>query len=161
MSMTSAEGPSRQGERLHIGFGDDGIDLLPELFDKFGGSALRRTNAIPSAGLIARHELTHGRNARQRLRARRTGYRETSDLAGFDVLLRPRYYLKDALHLSADHVRQETASILDKNKINAGHYLEQFGREVHRGPAAGRDHVDLAGIGFGIGDELGNGLGRE
>ena len=51
-------------------------------------------------------------------------YRETSNLAGFDVLLRRRYYLKDALHLSADHVRQESASILDKNKINAGHYLE-------------------------------------
>ena len=27
-------------------------------------------------------------------------------------------------------------------------------------PVAGRRHVDLARIGFGIGDELGNGLGR-
>ena len=29
-----------------------------------------------------------------------------------------------------------------------------------RGPVAGRRHVDLAGIGLGIGDELGNRLGR-
>src|SRR6516164_5959377 len=29
------------------------------------------------------------------------------------------------------------------------------------GPAAGRGHVDLAGAGLGIGNKLGNGLGRK
>src|SRR5262249_43629275 len=63
--------------RFNIGFGDDGVDILVELFDNLGGSTLQRTNAPPSAGLVARHELIHGRNLRQHLRARRTGYRES------------------------------------------------------------------------------------
>src|SRR5262245_11743495 len=73
--------------RPHIVLVDDGIDLLLELFDNSGGSALRRTEAIPCAGLIARHVFTHGRNVRQNLRARRTGYGKGSHLAGFDVFL--------------------------------------------------------------------------
>jgi hypothetical protein len=40
------------------------------------------------------------------------------------------------------------------------HHLEQFPRHVHRRAAARRGHVDLARIGLGIGDELGDGLGR-
>jgi hypothetical protein len=45
--------------------------------------------------------------------------------------------------------------------INAGPYLEQFTREMGRSSAPSRSHVDLAWIGFGIGDELGNSLGGE
>src|SRR5262245_8924782 len=63
--------------RFNIGFDDDGVDILVELFDNLGGSALGRTNAPPSAGLVARHKLIHGRNLRQYLRARRTGHRES------------------------------------------------------------------------------------
>ena len=31
---------------------------------------------------------------------------------------------------------------------------------MRRGPVTRRSHVDLAGIGFSVGDELGEGLGR-
>src|SRR5262245_66191036 len=49
--------------RLHIGFGDDGIDLLVELFDNLRGCALRRTDAVPTAGLVARQKfITVGRS---------------------------------------------------------------------------------------------------
>jgi hypothetical protein len=41
---------------LHIGFGDDGINLLVELFDNLRGCALRRTDAVPTASLVARHK---------------------------------------------------------------------------------------------------------
>src|SRR5262245_41332186 len=64
--------------RLHIGFGDDGIDLLVELFDNLSGCALRRADAELTPRLITRQELTHGRDARQRLQVRHTGYGEGS-----------------------------------------------------------------------------------
>jgi hypothetical protein len=38
--------------------------------------------------------------------------------------------------------------------------LEQFAGHVGRGPVAGRGHVDLAGIGFGIGDKFGDRMDR-
>ena len=44
--------------------------------------------------------------------------------------------------------------------VDAGHHLEQFAGDMGRRSVAGRRHVDLARIGLGIGDELGNGLGR-
>jgi hypothetical protein len=44
--------------------------------------------------------------------------------------------------------------------VDAGHHLEQLARHMGPGSAATRGHVDLARISFGVGDELGNGLGR-
>src|SRR5262249_33728324 len=117
--------------------------------------------AIRCAGLVAGHKLSHDRNVRQHLQARRTGYCEGSHLAGFDVLLRRRYYAEDAMHLSADQIRPGIAPIMDKSKIDTGHQFEKFASEVHRGPATRRGHIDLAWIGFRIGDELGNGFGRK
>ena len=38
--------------------------------------------------------------------------------------------------------------------VDPGHVLEQLARHVRRGADAGRGHVDLAGIGLGVGDEL-------
>ena len=66
------------------------------------------------------------------------------------------------LHLSADQVgeRGRAAAIGHVNHVDAGHHLEQLAGHMGRGPDAGRRHVDLARIGLGIGDELGNRLGR-
>jgi len=44
--------------------------------------------------------------------------------------------------------------------IDAGHHFEQLARNVGATADAGRRHVEFAGIGLGIGDELGNRLGR-
>ena len=44
--------------------------------------------------------------------------------------------------------------------LHAGHHLEQLAGQMDRGAVAGRRHVDLAGIGLGVGDELGDGLRR-
>jgi hypothetical protein len=43
----------------------------------------------------------------------------------------------------------------------AGHRFEQFTREVRRAAVAGRRHVDLVGIGLGVGDELDDGFSRK
>ena len=50
------------------------------------GVFLRRADAEPCAGLVARHEFAHSREVRQRLRARRGRHRQRAQLAGPDVL---------------------------------------------------------------------------
>src|SRR5215218_47838 len=62
--------------RFHVGIGESRIDLLIELIDDLGGCGLGNADAEPGARLVARHELTHGRDVRQRVRARRGGYCE-------------------------------------------------------------------------------------
>ena len=57
--------------RLDLGIGEARIDLFVELVDDLGGRVLGRADAEPSARLVARHEFAHGRDVRQRLRARR------------------------------------------------------------------------------------------
>ena len=72
--------------RLELGIGERGVDLLVEPVDDLGGRVLRRTDATPEARLVVRHEIAHGREVRQRLRARRGGHRQRTQLAGSDVL---------------------------------------------------------------------------
>src|SRR5262245_20122845 len=45
--------------------------------------------------------------------------------------------------------------------VDPGHHLEQLTSRMGRGSIAGRRHVDLAGIGLGVGDELRNRRGRK
>ena len=44
--------------------------------------------------------------------------------------------------------------------FDAGHHFEQLASNVVRRPATGRCHVDLARIGFCVGDEIWKGPGR-
>ena len=57
--------------------------------------------------------------------------------------------------------RRAIAAIMHRDHVDAGHRLEQLAVEVRRASRTGRPHVDLAGIGLGIGDELGNGFRRK
>src|SRR5947199_4311011 len=56
---------------LHLGIGEARVDLLVELLDDARRRVLGYADAIPVARLIARHELTHGRDVWQRVRAGR------------------------------------------------------------------------------------------
>ena len=66
------------------------------------------------------------------------------------------------LHLSAEQIGQRgrRAAIGHVHHVDAGHHLEQLAGHVREPADAGRRHVDLARIGLGVGDELGNRLGR-
>ena len=65
------------------------------------------------------------------------------------------------LHLSGEQIgeRGGRATIGHVNQVDAGHHLEQFAGSLGCTADADRSHVDLAGIGFGISDKLGNGFG--
>src|SRR5581483_9749506 len=66
------------------------------------------------------------------------------------------------LHLAAEQIDQRgaAAAVADAHKVEAGHELEQLAGDVRHAAVARRCHVDLAGIGLRVGDELGNGFGR-
>src|SRR5215831_5470004 len=60
------------------------ISLLS--FSTTSGGVLGNADAIPRCRLVARHELAHGREVRQRARARRSGDCERAQLARPNVL---------------------------------------------------------------------------
>src|SRR5262249_31309226 len=70
---------------LHLGIGKARIDLVVELVNNLGRRVFRRADAGPEARLVAWQELTHGRDVRQCLRARRGGHRQRAKFAGSDV----------------------------------------------------------------------------
>src|SRR5262245_53056795 len=148
---------------LHLGIGEARVDLLVELVDDLGRRGLRCADAIPCARLVAWHELSHSWDARQRVRAHRGRYRERPQPAGLDVLNRHERRDEQDLHLSAEQVRyrRRSAAIRHVHHVDPRHHLEQLARHMGCGSVAGRCHVDLAGVRLGIGDELGNGLGRD
>ena len=66
------------------------------------------------------------------------------------------------LDLTANQVDQcrPTAPIRHMNEIDSGQHLEELAGQMLVAANAARRHRDLARIGFGIGNELGNSPGR-
>ena len=58
-------------------------------------------------------------------------------------------------------MRRRRAAIGHVHHVDAGHHPEQYAGEMGQVSGPARGQVDLAGIGLGIGDELGDGLGRK
>ena len=69
---------------------------------------------------------------------------------------------EEDLHLPAEQIGQRGrhAAIGHVHHVDAGHHLEQFGGDVGDPADAARTVGELARIRLGIGDELGNRLGR-
>ena len=113
--------------------------------------------------LVGRHGVGHGRHVRQRRRARRRGHRNGAHFAGTDMGDRRGEHVEHHLHPAADQVGQglRRTAIGHVDDVDAGHELEQLGRDMGSGAVARRGEVELAGIGLGIGDELGNRFDRQ
>src|SRR5262249_61541618 len=92
--------------RPDLGIGEAGVDLLVELVDDLRRRVLGYADAIPVARLITRQELTHGRDARQRLRARRGRHRQRPELARPNVLDGCRHCRKAYLYLPCEEIGQ-------------------------------------------------------
>src|SRR5262245_32135150 len=74
--------------RFHVGIGESRINLIVELIDDFDGRVFWRADPNPAGRLVAWHELGHGRDAGQRVRARRGGYCERAQPTSPDVSYR-------------------------------------------------------------------------
>ena len=57
--------------------------------------------------------------------------------------------------------RRRAAAIRHVHHVDPGHHLEHLGGDVVGVAGAGRGVIDLARVGLGVGDELGNRLGRK
>jgi len=90
-----------------------------------------------------------------------SSHRQRAQLAGPDVLNRRALGGEVDLHLPAEQIgeRGRRTTIRHMNHVDTGHDLKQLAGDMLRGSVAGRRHVDLARIGLGVGNELGNGLG--
>src|SRR5262245_38952141 len=64
-------------------------------------------------------------------------------------------------HLPGEKIGKRPAAIRYVEHIDPSHHLEQLAVAMSYSPDTGRRHADFARIGFGIGDQPGNGLCRE
>ena len=149
--------------RFHRGIGECGIDLLIERRDDVGGRVLWRADTQQYTRIVTRQKIGQGWDVRQRRRARCRCDRQRAQLAGSDQLDRRRKGVEYNLDPTANQVsqRRRRTAIRHPYHVDASHHHEQLAVHIQHAPATGRPHVDLAGIGFGIGNEFRNGFGRE
>src|SRR5712675_2942407 len=149
--------------RLDLGIAESRVDLPIELVDNLRRNVLWRADTEQRNRLITRHEFADGRNIRQHFRPRRGGDRQSPQLAGSQILNRSSHPYKANLHVSGEQVSQcgSGAAIRNVNEVDARHHLEQFARQVRYGAVACRGHINLAWIGFGVGDQFNECLGRK
>src|SRR5262245_3241479 len=97
--------------RLHSWFCENGIYLPVEFVDDIGGRVPGRADAMKSACLVARHDIGHGRNVRQRLCALRCRHRQRAQLSGLDVLDRPGDRIEHDLDLDRKSTRLNSSHL--------------------------------------------------
>src|SRR6516165_10100025 len=133
--------------------------LNPQACD-VGRRAFWRAHAEPHVHLVAWDKLAHGWEISQCLQAHRAGYRESAQLTGPDERDRRGSRGEYDFHLCAEHACKCGSGTAKRHvdHVDASPHLQQFAGEMAPAPNPGRPHVDLARIGFGIGDEFGNRL---
>src|SRR5262245_37204146 len=119
---------------LHLRVVESRVDLLVELVDDLGRRGPRYAEAVPITHLVVRQELTHGRDVRQRVRARRGGYCERTQPASPDMLDGRRHCRKAYLYLPREEIGQSRpcATIENVHHISASHYFEKLAGHMHR-----------------------------
>src|SRR5262244_206033 len=119
---------------LHLRIVESRVDLLVELVDDLGRRGPWYAEAVPITHLVARQELTHGRDVRQCLRARPGGYCERMQPASPDILDGRRHCRKAYLYLPREEIGQSRpcATIENVHHINTSHYFEKLAGHMHR-----------------------------
>src|SRR6266513_2039094 len=100
---------------FHSWIGETCVDFLIELVDDFSRCVLGAANPGPGTCLIVRHEVTHGRNVGESLRAHRGGHRERAKPAGPDVLDRRGNRVKHDLYLSGEKIGKRSGNAAIRN----------------------------------------------
>ncbi len=143
---------------LHVGGAEDLGDCLVEPRHdrrrRAGGSEHR----VPRRHLEARHGLADGRDIGHRRVARFLHDGEHADLAAVEVRHRARETEERDLDVAADEIVDggAAAAIGHVQDVDAGFLAQQLAGKVVRRADAGGAVVDLARIGPGIGDQLGD-----
>src|SRR5712671_2916046 len=143
---------------LHLRIGKAEVYLCVELVDDFSRRILRRTDAEPYARVVTGQEFGHTLNIGQKLRARRSGDRESAQRSSSNVLDRCRNAAKHHFHLATDEISQcrGLTAIRYVDHADACHHLEQLARHVERAAIAGRSHANFVRISFRVGDKFRN-----
>src|SRR5262249_12343676 len=119
---------------LHLRIVESRVDLLVELVDDLGRRGPWSAEAVPITHLVARQELTHGRDVRQCLRPLPGGYCERMQPASPDILDGRRHCRKAYLYLPREEIGQSRpcAAIGHGHHINTSHYFEKLAGHMHR-----------------------------
>jgi hypothetical protein len=89
---------------LDLGIGESGVDLPVQLTNHLRGCVFGRARPELEACRVARHEFAHGRNLRQKVRARCSRDRERAQPASPDVVHGGTYGVEHHLHLPAKQI---------------------------------------------------------
>ena len=148
---------------LEHGVNKNGVDLLVEPVDDFGRRVLGGADAHEPDHFVALHKFAHGRNIGQNLNARRTGHRQRPQPARLDVWQRRRHGVEHDMHLTGDQPRERRhrALVGYVHHVDAGHHPQHLAGQMTQISAPARSHVELAGVGLRIDDELRQRLGRQ
>ena len=115
------------------------------------------------AELETRQRLGHRRNVRRRRNPLRGADRDQPDLVAVDVRQQRRGVAEIKIDLPGHQIghRLRLALGRDHDEVDAGAREQQHRREMADVLRAGDREVQLAGIGFGVGDELRQRLDRQ
>ena len=143
------------------GIAQSRVDLIVELGKDVGRDVARCADPEERIRFEALHGIADRRHIGQIRRACRGCDAERTQPAVLDLIdLRVEVVEHDVdLALHQRDRRRPGAAIGHVLHLHAGHLLEQFARDVNRGTQPAGGVVDLAGIGLGVGYELGDGLG--
>src|SRR5438309_8798995 len=110
---------------------------------------------MPRTRLVARLEISQGRNIRERRRACCGRHRHRVQFTGPSIFDGSGYGVETYLHLTGEEIsnRLHLITIRYVNDVDSRHHLEKFGGELNR-TSVRCTEVQLSRICFGIGDEL-------
>src|SRR5262249_60808067 len=125
---------------------------------QLGGGVLGPLTPDPAASVVARPGFAPGGAVWPGRGPRGGGAPQRAQLTGPDVRDRRENGLEHDLPLRADQIdkRGPPAAIRHQSQVDTGHRLEQLTVNMWWATVTGRRHIDLARIGLGISDELGN-----
>ena len=123
----------------------------------------RRGNAHPCIGIDARERLRQGRNGGIILEPLATAGRKHLELAGIDALLVGEKIVRNDIDVPRQQVVDggRAAPIGDLGHAEIAFEHQELAQEVAGIAFALMSIIDLAGVGLGIGDELGQIAGRQ
>ena len=146
-----------------IRIGQHRVDLAVEPLDDRLRHAGRAVDVVDRGAVEARQRVGDRRQVGQRRIALDRRDPERAQAAGLDVRQQHRDGVDRHLHVAGEQVlqRRAGAAIGDMHDVDPGHHLEQLARQMRARADAGAGEIELAGIGLGVGDQLGDGLDRQ